>query len=250
MSLAETVYTARFRSTETIERGRTQTLSCPTSRAGATATPASGTISIYRPDGSALVSAQAVTVSSVATYSLTGATTSAEALGEGWLVEWALVMPDGVTHTYRNDAALCRRELAPVISQDDLTQRHSDLPSLLGAAASYQPYIDESWWTITNRLIGAGRRPYLVIQPSAFRDCHLMLALHLVFLDYSTSAGDGGRWQALAAHYLTAYEQAWGQLRFHYDETDDNRVSPTSKIAATSQVWTNGRGLRTAPWWR
>jgi hypothetical protein len=250
MSLAETVYTARFRSTETIERGRTQTLSCPTSRAGATATPASGTFSLYRPDGSALVSAQAVTVSSVATYSLTGATTSAEALGEGWLVEWALVMPDGVTHTYRNDAALCRRELAPVISQDDLTQRHSDLPSLLGAAASYQPYIDESWWTITNRLIGAGRRPYLVIQPSALRDCHLMLALHLVFLDYSTSAGDGGRWQALAAHYLTAYEQAWGQLRFAYDETDDNRVSATSKTSASSQVWTNGRGLRTAPWWR
>lgn len=250
MSLAETVYTARFRSTETIERGRTQTLSCPTSRAGATATPASGTISIYRPDGSALVSAQAVTVSSVATYSLTGATTSAEALGEGWLVEWALVMPDGVTHTYRNDAALCRRELTPVVSQDDLTQRHSDLPSLLGAAASYQPYIDESWWTIVNRLIAAGRRPYLVIQPSALRDCHLMLALHLVFLDYSTSAGDGGRWQALAAHYLTAYEQAWGQLRFTYDENDDNRVSPTSKTAATSQVWTNGRGLRTAPWWR
>jgi hypothetical protein len=39
MSLAETVYTARFRSTETLERGRTQTISCPTSRAGATATP-------------------------------------------------------------------------------------------------------------------------------------------------------------------------------------------------------------------
>lgn len=250
MSLHETVYSARFRSTETIERGRTQTLSCPTSRAGATATPASGTFSLYRPDGSALVSAQAVTVSSVATYSLTGATTSAEALGEGWLVEWALVMPDGVTHTYRNDAALCRRELTPVVSQDDLTQRHSDLPALLGAAASYQPYIDESWWTITNRLIGAGRRPYLVIQPSALRDCHLMLALHLVFLDYSTSSGDGGRWQALAAHYLTAYEQAWGQLRFSYDENDDNRVSPTSKTAATSQVWTNGRSLRTAPWWR
>ena len=250
MSLAETVYTARFRSTETIERGRTQTLSCPTSRAGATATPASGTFSLYRPDGSALVSAQAVTVSSVATYSLTGATTSAEALGEGWLVEWALVMPDGVTHTYRNDAALCRRELTPVVSQDDLTQRHSDLPSLLGAAASYQPYIDESWWTITNRLIGAGRRPYLVIQPSALRDCHLMLALHLVFLDYSTSAGDGGRWQALAAHYLTAYEQAWGQLRFTYDESDENRVDASKRKSASSQIWTNGRGLSAAPWTR
>ena len=249
MSLAETVYTARFRSTETLERGRTQTISCPTSRAGATATPTSGTVTIYRPDGTVLVTAS-VTVASIATYSLTGATTTAEALGEGFLIEWALLMPDGVTHTFRQDAAVCRRTLYNVVSQDDLTQRHSDLPSLLGAAASYQPYIDEAFFTICNRLIGAGRRPYLVIQPSALRECHLMLALHLVFIDYSTSAGDGGRWQALAAHYLMGYEQAYGQLRFSYDEADDNRVDPTKKKSASSQIWTNGRGLSHASWTR
>jgi len=252
MSLAETVYSARFRSSETVERGRTQVLSCPTSRAGATATPTAGTFSLYRPDGSALVSAQAVTIppASVAQYTLAGATTSAEALGEGWLVEWALVMPDGVTHTFRNDAALCRRTLYPVISQDDLTQRHSDLPALLGSAVSYQPYIDEAFATLANRLIAAGRRPYLVIQPSALRDVLLMLTLHLVFLDYSTSAGDGGRWQALAEHYRVQYEAAWGQLRFTYDEADENTVDPSKKKSASSQIWTNGRGYSATAWWR
>lgn len=252
MSLAETVYSARFRSTETIERGRTQTFSCPTTRAGATATPASGTFSLYRPDRSALVSGQAVTIpgGGVATFSLLGSATTSEALGEGWLIEWALVMADGVTHTFRQPGALCRRQLMPVVGQDDMTQRHSDLPALLGTAASYQPYIDEAWWTITNRLEAQGRRPYLIIQPSALRDCHLMLALHLVFLDYSTSAGDGGRWQALAAHYATAYEQAWGQLRFTYDEDDSNNVDPTKRKSATSQVWTNGRGISHIAWWR
>jgi hypothetical protein len=249
MSLAETVYTARFRSTETLERGRTQTITCPTSRAGATATPTSGTVTIYRPDQTVLVTG-AVTVASIATFSLTGATTTAEALGEGFLIEWVLVMPDAVTHTFRQDAAVCRRTLYGVVSQDDLTQRHSDLPALLGASASYQPYIDEAFFTICNRLIGAGRRPYLVIQPSALRECHLMLALHLVFIDYSTSAGDGGRWQALAAHYLMGYEQAYGQLRFSYDEADDNRIDPTKKKSASSQIWTNGRGLSHASWTR
>ena len=249
MSLAETVYTARFRSSETLERGRTQTITCPTSRVGATATPSSGTVTIYRPDQTVLVTG-AVTVASIATFSVTGATTTAEALGEGFLIEWVLVMPDTVTHTFRQDAALCRRTLYPVVSQDDLTQRHSDLPSLLGAAASYQPYIDEAFFTISNRLIGAGRRPYLVIQPSALRECHLMLALHLVFIDYSTSAGDGGRWQALAAHYLSTYEQAYGALKFTYDEADDNRVDPTKKKSASSQIWTNGRGLSHASWTR
>lgn len=249
MSLAETVYTARFRSTETLERGRTQTISCPTARAGMTATPGSGTVTIYRPDQTVLVTG-AVTISGIATFSVTGATTTAEALGEGFLIEWALVMPDTITHTFRQDAALCRRTLYPVISQDDLTQRHSDLPSLLGAAASYQPYIDEAFFTICTRLIGAGRRPYLVIQPSALRECHLMLALHLVFIDYSTSAGDGGRWQALAAHYLTSFEQSYGALRFTYDEADDNRIDPTKKKSASSQIWTNGRGLSNASWTR
>jgi len=249
MSLAETVYTARFRSTETLERGRTQTITCPTSRAGATATPTSGTVTIYRPDQSVLVTG-AVTVASIATFSVTGATTTAEALGEGFLIEYVLLMPDNVTHTFRQDAAVCRRTLYNVVSQDDLTQRHSDLPALLGAAASYQAYIDEAFFTICNRLIGAGRRPYLVIQPSALRECHLMLALHLVFIDYSTSAGDGGRWQALAAHYLMGYEQAYGQLRFSYDEADDNRIDPTKKKSASSQIWTNGRGLSHASWTR
>lgn len=252
MSLAEVVYSARFRTSETIERGRTQILSCPTSRAGATATPTSGTISIYRPDGTALVSAQAVTIpgGGVAQYSLPGASTTSEALGEGWLIEWSLVMPDTVTHTFRQDGAIVRRVLQIAISQDDLIQRHSDLPSILGSATSYQPYIDEAWWTIQNRLIAAGRRPYLVMQPSAFRDCHLMLALHLIWLDFSTSVGDSGRYQALASHYLTAYEQAWGQLRFSYDEMDENRVDVSKRKGASSQVWTNGRGLSAAPWAR
>jgi hypothetical protein len=252
MSLAETVYSARFRSSETVERGRTQVLSCPTSRAGATATPTAGTFSLYRPDGSALVSAQAVTIppASVAQYTLAGATTSAEALGEGFLCEWSLTMPDGVTHTFRNDAALCRRTLYPVISQDDLTQRHSDLPALLGSATSYQPYIDEAFATLANRLIAAGRRPYLVIQPSALRDVHLMSTLAMIFLDYSTSAGDGGRWQALAEHYRVQYEAAWGQLRFTYDEADENTVDPSKKKSASSQIWTNGRGYSATAWWR
>jgi hypothetical protein len=251
MSLAETIYTARFRSSETIERGRTQILTCPVQRAGATAAPSSGTISIYRPDQTALVSAQAVTVvSSVAQYTLTGATTTAEALGEGWLVEWSLLMPDAVTHTFRNDAALCRRTLYPVISDADLTQRHSDLPALLGSATSYQSYLDEAWATMTNKLIGEGRRPYLVIQPSALREAHLMLTLHLIFMDFQTSAGDTGRWQALATYYQTAYTTAWGALRFTYDEADENLVDSSKKKSASSTVWLNGRGESLGSWWR
>jgi len=244
MSLAETVYAARFRSTETIERGRLQTLTCPTQRAGATATPTSGTITIYRPDQTVLVTS-AVTIpgGGIATYSLAAAATTAEQLGEGWLVEWALVMPDAVTHTLRNDAALCRRTRYPVISDADLTMRHSDLPNLLASGTtSYQSYLDESFATLCNRLISQGRRPFLVIQPSALREAHVALCLHMVFLDFSTSAGDSGRSQSLADHYNRAYTEAWNQLHYTNQEADENKVDATSKKGAASTVWLNGRG--------
>ena len=114
MSLAETVYTARFRSTETIERGRTQVLTCPTSRAGATATPTAGTFSLYRPDGSALVSAQAVTIppASVAQYTLSGATTSAEITNCYATIKRFYEAGVCVNHTFDTCCLLCNERLA------------------------------------------------------------------------------------------------------------------------------------------
>jgi hypothetical protein len=144
---------------------------------------------------------------------------------------------------FRNDGALVRRTLYPVITDADLFQRHSDLPALLATGTtSYQSYLDEAWGTLTNRITAQGRRPYLIIQPSALRDAHLALTLQLIFLDFQTSAGEGGRWQALAEHYGRAYTEAWGQLRFNYDESDENKVNPNTKKSGTSTVWLNGRG--------
>jgi hypothetical protein len=244
MSISETLFTARFRSGEEIERARTQVLTCPVFRAGALVVPLSGTITIYKADSTALVNAAPVViVGSMATYTLNGAATTSLQLEDGWLIEWTLAMSASVTNTFRNDAALVRRTLYPVITDADLFRRHSDLPALLATGvSSYQEYLDEAWATIVNRITSNGRRPYLVIQPSALRDCHLALTLQLVFIDFQTSAGDGGRWQALAEHYGRAYTDAWAQLRFTYDESDENKVSTSTKKSAASQVWTNGRG--------
>lgn len=244
MSISETLYTARFRSGETIERGRNQDLTCPTYRAGALVAPLSGTITIYRADGTVVVNAAAVAITgSVATYVLLGSVTTSLALEEGWLIEWTLQMTATVQNVFRQDAALVRRTLYPVVTDADLFRRHSDLPALLASGAtSYQDALDEAWATITNRLVAQGRRPYLIIQPSALRDCHLALTLQIVFTDYQTSAGDGGRWQALAEHYQRMYTEAWNQLRFSYDESDENKVNPATKKGGASTVWLNGRG--------
>jgi hypothetical protein len=244
MSISETLFTARFRSGETIERGRNQDLTCPIYRAGALVAPISGTITIYRADGTVVVNAAAVTITgSVATYALLGTVTTSLALEEGWLIEWTLQMTATVQNVFRQDAALVRRTLYPVVTDVDLFRRHSDLTALLATGStSYQDALDEAWATITNRLVAQGRRPYLIIQPSALRDCHLALTLQIVFTDYQTSAGDGGRWQALSEHYQRMYTETWGQLRFSYDESDENKINPNTKKSGTSTVWLNGRG--------
>lgn len=253
MSISETLYTARFRSGEEIERGRSQVITCPIYRTGALVAPISGTVSIYKADATAIVNAAPVVITgSVATFTVMAGTTSSLQLEAGWLIEWTLVMTASVTNTFRNDASLVRRTLYPVVTDADLLRRHSDLTALLAAGTtSYQDYLDEAWATIVNRVTAQGRRPYLVIQPSALRDVHLALTLQLIFVDFQTSAGEGGRWQALAEHYGRMYTDAWAQLRFSYDEADENRVDVNSKKAATSQVWTNGRGFPygTAPRW-
>ena len=38
------------------------------------------------------------------------------------------------------------------------------------------------------------------------------------------------------------YTETWGQLRFSYDESDENKINPNTKKSGTSTVWLNGRG--------
>lgn len=246
MSAADTLYTARFMAPELLERGRANTITCPVYRLGSLVAPVSGTVSIYAADQTPIVSAANVSiVGSVAQY--TTSTLASYQLEEGWLVEWTLTMPDGVAHTFRRDAVLARRRLYPVVTDADLLRRHSDLTQLRASGvSSYQDYIDEAWAVVENRLVSSGKRPWLVMSASAFRDVHMALTLHLIWLDYATSAGDSSRYQQLADHYGRGYEEAWARLTFSYDETDENKVD-TRRTGGSPTLWLCGRGGVTWP---
>ena len=73
----------------------------------------------------------------------------------------------------------------------------------------------------------------------------LTLTLHLIYLDYATSAGADGRYQALAEHYGRVYEDAWGRLTFAYDEADDNKPDPNRRTSGVSTFWLSSRGNST-----
>lgn len=237
-----THYSARLLGPDLLERGRANALSCPIYQDGALVAPsAGGTITIYDPQNVAQVDAQTVTISgSIATYSYTPS--SSLDLGVGWRVEWALTL-SSVAHVFRNDAALVRHRLYPVVTDADLFRRESSLnPS--GAApitslTDFQNYLDEAWAEIQRRLLAAENRPNLVMEPSALRAVHRDLALSYVFDDLATRLNEA--YQAKADKYRALYEQGWGQLSFRYDADDDGQAEPQRRPARPT-FWLCGRG--------
>ena len=242
MAGADTTHiTARLLAPDLMVRGRANALSCPLYSAGALVEP-TGTVSIYDHANDLQVSGAAITVTGkVATYSYNPA--SSLQLGEGWRVEWALTA-GGITSVYRNDAALVRHELHPVVTDRDLFRRVTALDpngvAPLSSVADYQDYIDEAWAIITLRLISRGNRPNLVMTPSALRQTHLQLTLAGIFDDFATRLNQA--YAEIAASHRGQYEAAWGDLRFEYDSDDDGQSDGRERRAASPSIWFTSRG--------
>lgn len=214
MAYADTLYSARL-GHEILIRGRDNVIKCPVYRHGALVAPSSGAVTVYDSSGTAVVSAAAVTVTgSVAQRTVTTATLTAYDYGDGWRVEWSLVMPDGVTHTFLAEAALARRAIYPVVTDADLIAR---VPALsptatqrITRASNYQDRLDESWRMLMDRLIRHGSTPWWFADPVSLREAHLVLTLSLVFRDLAVyTEADGGLYAQEAARYEAAYEQAY-----------------------------------------
>ena len=247
MASTDTLYTALFRSPTLIERGRDNELVCVVYRDGVIVAPtaAGSSVSIYSRD-STIVDAAAITVTdSKATYTLPAATVADEDLAEGWRVEWTLVIA-GETHVMRNDAALVRARLYPVITDLDLYRRHPDLnpshdASLVPSGTNYQEFLDEAWAELQNALIAKGSRPNLIMTPSSLRAVHLYKVLEMIFLDFSSTSGDG-KYDGLADRYAGKAAEAWRDLNFLYDADDSGEADDVrARRSAVGSIWTNGR---------
>ena len=240
---ASSPITAQFSGPELLQRDSTQTIRCALFRDGASVAVVSGTVSIYRASGAAVVSAAAVTVSAgVATYAagpFTGYT-----LEEGWRVEWTLT-GSGFTQTFDCMAALCRRRLFPVVTDTDLTARHSDLTNIRPPSmTSFQGYIDEAWKDLLHQLRQKGTIPHLVASPEDLRQVHIFLTLKLIFTDFAIRFGDGSRWPELAQMYAKEARAAFSQISLHYSSDDSGTpdggrrpAQPMTTLAASASWW-------------
>lgn len=237
------IYTARFPLPDLLERGRAQELVCPVYHDGVLVAPTEAAVQVYTPSGDVAVSGVAQVVQGVATFEVGADALADYPLGEGWRVIWTLTL-DGDVETYHNDAALVRHRLHPVISDRDLYARvtalspHAKAP--LSSVTTYQPYLDAAWRQIQLRLIAEGKRPYLVMSPSAFAEAHTLLTLALIFEDFASRLN--AAYEDRATLYRQQFLEAWKMLRFRYDERNEGRANGPAKKSARSPIFLFSRG--------
>lgn len=249
MASTDTLYRVRFELPELIEQGRTNTLKCRvySATSGALAAPNNGTVSVYDSSNTALIDAAAVTVTnSVATYSLLAATVANATRGDGWRVEWALTMPDGVVHTFRTDAALVRRLLYPSWQEADLYRRCSainpDNAGVIHSGTSFSDKIDAAFLEMERWLVSRGNRPNLIISPSALYDWGVLLTLALIFEDFASRPPANNAYADTARMYREQAANARGAITFVYDETDAGSRTTSARRSAQPSYWLCSRG--------
>lgn len=208
-----------------LEQGVDSVLRLYPARAGTAITPTSATVTVRDGAGVVRVDAQPATCADgQAAYTVPAATTAPLSLGEGWTVTWSVVLPDEtIPHVVRFDAALVRRRLYPVVTEQDLYRRVRSLDPAHQAALTslqeYSGYLDDAWATLEQLALAAGRRPWLVVNPQALREPHLVLTLQRIFEDEAT------RQNALAEvaqSYRDQFRAAWdtARVQFTYPDTD------------------------------
>ena len=242
----EVQYSTRFATPDWIQREVAQTIELAVYRDGSLVAPSAGTVSVFDAAGDAIVDEETVTVTaSIATWAITAVTLpDTLSLSDRWQERWTLTLA-GQAYTFWRDAALVRRRLYPVLTDLDLTRKHSELRAWMAEdSSSLQNYIDDAWDDIVLRLMEDARWPFLIMSAWSLRGVHKNLALAGTFLDYSSSAaGTDGKYSKLAAHYEEQYEAGWARLRFTYDLNNDDEISSAEQgVSGEPVLMTNVPG--------
>jgi hypothetical protein len=247
MSTDSTPYSSDSRTVELLQREVTNTTDITIHRNGAVVGLDSGSYTLIKPDGTKLVDAAAVTIAAnVASYTHSAASLpNTLTLGEGYIQEWTLYINE-LVYVFRRTCSIVRRRLYPVVYDGDLTSVYSDLASLRPSTlSSYQPYIDDAWFTIIRRLrTEGGGLEYLVISPESMFEAHRHLTLYLIWRDFHSSLGQSnGRYLDLSQEHYKLYQDEWKRINFIYDYDHDGKADePDMRTAKTPVVYLSNPG--------
>ena len=250
--MAETRYTPRLDLPYSIERGRSQVIQCAVYAGATLSAPTSGTCTLYAPAGQAATGAVSI-VSDIAEFTVSGLTSYS--YGEGWAVEWALLMGDGATHTFRTSAALCRTAPQQTITPADLYRREPFLDPSGAGAISSETWADqclEAHLELERRLWQRGRRPWQIVDQPSLRQAELLLALSYAYRALAARDTSGTAAEQ-AQHYAKEAYHAWNRVTIRYDTDGNGTVDDTRRTnARPSSVWlgSTGRGGWSGRWQR
>ncbi len=220
--------------------------------AGALIAPDSGTVTVYDGSNTKVVDAAAVAVvADVATYTIAALDLpDTKSLGDGWRVEWSLVISGNPAVIFVRAASLVRSNLFPTVVTADLEARHQNLSRLIATGNDADDFITTAWEVIVRMLLKAGRMPYLVLSPWALHDALVFKSLELIFRDGHTAAGDG-KYAELADDYRDMFATEWASISFDYDYDRDGDADSTEQAGADSILFTGGPGVQTGslPLW-
>lgn len=222
---------ARLTGPHILVKGRETTITCPIYDHSALHHATSGTYQILDSSMSVVGTGSCTVVSHTATIT----TTTTLAYGDTYRVLWTITLTDSSVLVVENELYVVRQALLPVITGTDLYARNAGLnPESTSPHSSYENYdafMSEAWNILNNRLISKGNRPHLILSNTALREVHILLSLAMIFEDFSSRLGE--EWAVKAEAYRNAYEKAWDELNFRYE--DD--VKAGRRKAARPQFW-------------
>jgi hypothetical protein len=176
----------------------------------------------------AIPSYDSVSQIATATVTFTGALTPRDVF-----IEWDV----GSTFPVSFLGVITTLELYPVIGDADLFLRARVLDPTSTMAisdlTSFSSYREEAWTILMNYLDGRGRRPWLILAPSALREAHILLTLALIFADFDSRTPEAG-YDVRRQNYHESYEKELSSLILEYAED--------SKGAKIGTFWLGGRG--------
>ena len=208
--------------------------------------PDSGSVTVYDASNTKVVDAAGVAiVGSIATYTITDVELpDTLSLGDGWRIEWDLIISGNPSVKFVRAASLVRSNLFPTVVTADLEARHQNLSRLIAIGNDADAFITTAWEVLVRMLLKAGRMPYLVLSPWALHDALVFKSLEIIFRDGHTAAGDG-KYAELSEDYRNMFATEWASISFDYDYDQDGDADGTEQAGAESVLYTGGPGVQT-----
>ncbi len=237
----ETRYSFRTIFPDVLVRGRENLVKMEAWHDGALVAPSSGTFTLVDEGGDTISTSAVVVSGSIATATIPAGDLPATLdLSQRLQQRWVLVMPDGVEHTARREAALARFRFYSPIGDIDLESEYPGLGTDVGDSVdSLQPFIDEATAWFVNKLWSKGTWPDLIVEPSATRAPIRERAYYLIFKALYRRTSGQARWETLMNIHRDGYREAFGSMTYKVDADHDGVADSDDRKSAGTVVHRN-----------